>query len=137
VIALEVTPGELLDRLTILEIKLQRQPPGDPQARLIAGALNRARAGWRAAGIRADGVRARIRELRTINAALWNAEDEIRSRTERRDFGNRFISVARAICRLNDRRSSVKRAIDELCGVAAWDTKRYASGRRPSKDSTH
>jgi len=126
VIALEVTPGELLDRLTILEIKLRRRPAGDPKTRLTAAAIRRARATWRGAGIRPAGLGLRLRELRVINGALWNAENEIRSRARRRDFGDGFVAIARAICRLNDRRSSIKRAIDVLCGVRSWESKSYA-----------
>lgn len=131
-ITFEVTPGELFDRMTILEIKLRRRPADDSQARLVARALLGARAAWRASGLAPVGLAPRVRELRAINATLWDAEDEIRSRERQGDFGDGFVSIARAICRLNDRRSVVKRTIDDLCGAPAWEAKSYDSSTTTS-----
>jgi hypothetical protein len=126
-ITLEVTPGELLDRLTILEIKLRHRPADDGQSRLVARALCEAREAWQTARIHPAGLEPHLQELRAINAALWNAEDEIRARERQEDFGEGFVSIARAICRLNDRRSLIKRTIDDLCGSPAWEAKSYGA----------
>jgi tetratricopeptide (TPR) repeat protein len=127
-IPLEVSAGDLLDRLTILEIRVRHAAAG-PGSRGVADALERARAAWRAAGADDPRLAPLIGELKAINGALWDAEDEIRARERRQDHGPDFVAVARAICRLNDRRAAVKRAIDERCGFAPSDDKIYVDGR--------
>ena len=127
-ITLEVTAGELLDRLGILRLKLDRCTAGEQRAQLKA-AVERAQAVRRAARVEAPGLEALEDELAAINEALWNAEDEIRARERDGDHGEAFVAVARAICRLNDRRAAVKRAVDRLCGFPEVDTKSYATER--------
>jgi hypothetical protein len=124
-ITLEITPGELLDRLTILELKLEHCTR-DEQRSPLAAAIDRARATRRAARIEAPGLRELEQELANINHALWRAEDEIRDREARADHGDGFVAVARGICRLNDRRTELKRAIDRACGFPTTEGKTYA-----------
>jgi hypothetical protein len=124
-ITLEITAGELLDRLGILELKLDRCT-GDEQRAHLQAAVERARAARRAAHIDGPELPPLEQELASINRALWDAEDEIRARERQGDHGDGFVAVAREICRLNDRRAAIKNAIDRLCGSAALDTKTYA-----------
>jgi hypothetical protein len=124
-ITLEITAGELLDRLTILELKLEHCIRED-QRLPLAAAIERARAARRAARIEAPGLRELEQELATINGALWRAEDEIRDRESRADHGGAFVAVARGICRLNDRRAEVKRTIDRVCGFLTTEGKSYS-----------
>jgi hypothetical protein len=127
-VALPVSAGEILDRLTILEIKLARSgSPGEHQR--TEAALGRARQAW-ARGPVAPGspdLASLARRLRATNKALWEAEDRIRGYERRRQWGDAFVAVARAICRLNDRRSSLKQAVDALAGLPP-DGKIYARG---------
>ena len=125
-ITLEVTPGELLDRLGILELKLDRCHRPEQKPRL-ATAVERARAARRAAHLDAPGLAQLERELAATNDALWSAEDEIRARERVGDHGDAFVAVARSICRLNDRRAALKRSIDHLCGFPTTDEKAYRS----------
>lgn len=134
-ITLQITAGELLDRLGILELKLDRCSSEEQRARLHA-AVERARAARGAAGIDAPGLQPLEDELAAINRALWNAEDEIRARDRQGDHADGFVAIAREICRLNDRRAAVKQAIDCLCGSPALDTKTYAPPGAPLRPST-
>jgi hypothetical protein len=127
-ITLEVTPGELLDRIGILELKLSRCHRPDQKTQLRA-AVERARTARRAAHLDAPGLAQLERELAATNDALWSAEDEIRAREQAADHGDAFVAVARSICVLNDRRAALKRSIDNLCGFPTTDEKTYRSDR--------
>ncbi len=54
--------------------------------------------------------------LSGVNSQLWQVEDELRLCERRRDFGQRFVELARSVYRLNDRRAELKASIDKLCG---------------------
>src|SRR5579884_2856441 len=117
------TPGQLIDRITILRMKVSRAGP--------AARLSGARAELQQllelyeALCPSEEVRALERRLGRVNAALWDCEDEVRDCEHRRDFGERFIRVARLIPRLNDRRCALKRRIDQLLGAAHVERKLY------------
>jgi hypothetical protein len=65
--------------------------------------------------------------LKQVNEALWEIEDEIRVCEGHRDFGPRFIELARAVYHQNDRRASLKRQINELLGSRLIEEKSYVS----------
>ena len=67
-------------------------------------------------------------ELRSINEAIWNIEDEIRGFERNSDFGPRFIELARSVYLTNDRRAAVKRRISERLGSRIVEEKSYAGG---------
>jgi hypothetical protein len=123
-IRIDVSPGELIDRLTILEIKRERLQ--DPQKRANVdrefAALD---AAWRAGVRSSDALTALGAELRGVNARLWEIEDEIRDCERRRDFGDRFVALARDVYRQNDRRSALKREINLLLGSSLIEEKSY------------
>ena len=64
--------------------------------------------------------------LKALNEKLWDIEDEIRNCEAARDFGSQFIELARSVYRTNDRRTRVKKQIDELFGSTITDEKSYA-----------
>ena len=66
-------------------------------------------------------------DLKTINAELWDIEDEIRDYERAKDFGPRFVELARSVYRQNDRRAFVKRKINELLGSTLVEEKSYAA----------
>ena len=66
-------------------------------------------------------------ELKQVNEALWQIEDEIRLRDRNEDFGPRFIALARSVYATNDRRAALKRQINELLGSKLIEEKSYAS----------
>lgn len=123
-IPLPTTPGELLDRIMILRIRVARatSPALSAAARQ---ALERAEAAWAGATIDAE-LTDLADELGLVNESLWEAEDQIRDCERRGELGEAFIAEARAIVRLNDRRAELKREISARCGVACMgDVKTY------------
>ena len=64
-------------------------------------------------------------QLREVNESLWQIEDDIRLCEHNRDFGSRFIDLARAVYRNNDRRAAIKRQVNELLGSELIEEKSY------------
>ena len=125
-IEIAVGPGELIDKITILEIKAARiADPGKlANVRTELGLL----AGTRDRALSPSSELARLTdELRRINEALWDIEDEIRGCERARDFGPRFVALARAVYRRNDDRAAVKRQINELFASTIVEEKSYAA----------
>ncbi len=125
-ILVEIAPGELLDKIIILEIKAQRITDVDKlhNVRTELAAL-------RAIRERAIPTSAELGELATelhqVNENLWDVEDAIRLCERDGDFGPRFVELARSVYRHNDRRAALKRRINELLGSAIREEKQYTS----------
>jgi Family of unknown function (DUF6165) len=119
-------PGELVDKITILEIKTERiQDAGKlKNVRLELETLAAARDQSLAPPPELAALTA---ELKRMNAALWDIEDQIRDCERRQDFGPEFIRLARSVYHSNDRRAAVKREINELLGSALIEEKSYAA----------
>lgn len=119
---IEISPGELIDRLSILEIKLERiaEPEKLERLRPQYEALLRA-------GADLKGIETLAAELKEINAALWRIEDALRDHERRSDFGPTFIALARSVYLKNDRRSAIKRRIDEYFASALGEEKSYTT----------
>jgi tetratricopeptide (TPR) repeat protein len=117
-----VSPGELIDRITISEVKAERMRDSATiaQLRTNVDAL-RAIRDHRLPDIpELNNLALRLRE---VNERLWDIKNEIRDCEHRQDFGPRFIELARSAYRTNDMRSSLKRDIDRLLGSPAIDAK--------------
>jgi hypothetical protein len=123
-IRIEVSPAELFDKISILEIKSERiGDPGKLKNVRHELALYRAiRASQIPGGPALDAL---IRDLRAVNETLWEVEDEIRACEAREDFGARFVELARSVYRTNDRRAAIKREINALCGSSIVEEKSY------------
>lgn len=123
-IEIPVSWGELLDKLTILEIKTERITDDDQRANVSAElALLRGR--WDA-GCGNGRVFSLTGALKGVNESLWRIEDEIRACERRKDFGPRFIELARAVYITNDERARLKREINAVMGSAITEEKSYA-----------
>ncbi len=123
-IRVEIAPGELIDKITILEIKAERIADAAKRGNVLVelAALGDARA----AAIPPDGEIDRLAaELKTVNEALWEIEDDIRECDRDGDFGPRFVELARAVYRTNDRRAELKRAINLRLGSRLVEEKSY------------
>ena len=125
VLQVEVSPGELIDKITILEIKAERIADPDKLANIHRElrSLTATRKEALDTSPELDGFTA---ELRRINEQLWEIEDDIRDCERNGDFGERFIELARAVYRTNDRRAAAKRKINELLGSELVEEKDYA-----------
>jgi len=124
-IKIEVSPGELLDKISILEIKSERirDEAKLGHVRRELETLQRSRDEAVPDGAE---VRALFGALKTINEALWEIEDRIREREKASDFGPAFIELARAVYVTNDKRAATKSAIDRLMQSDIGEVKSYA-----------
>lgn len=125
-IAVEVSAGELIDKITILEIKRARIADAAKRLNVEAELETLARA--RDAAIRPtaelDGLEQRLKE---INERLWVIEDDLRDKERARTFDAAFIELARAVYHTNDERARVKRQINEALGSRLVEEKSYAA----------
>ena len=124
-ITVPIAPGELIDRITILEIKAARIHDRDKlrNVRTELALLRQRRDG--ALGPCAT-LAALTADLKAVNETLWETEDRIRECERAGDFGAVFIEQARAVYRTNDRRAALKRRINEITGSALIEEKSYA-----------
>ena len=125
-IKIDAAPGELIDKITILEIKAERIDDAMKRANVtyelatLTNALNLA--------IETSGQISDLsRRLKEVNERLWETEDAIRECERREDFGPVFIDLPRSVYRLNDVRSEIKRSINTLLGARIIEEKSYSS----------
>ena len=123
-IQVPVSPGEVLDKITILEIKSERM--SDPQkVTNVRIELDLLRKTWAAAITEDDTIRDLHAQLKEINEALWEIEDDIRDKERAKAFDERFIELARAVYFTNDRRSEVKKKLNLHLGSQIIEEKSY------------
>ena len=118
---IEVSNGEIVDKLTIIEIKLKHI--NDP--RKIKNLQTEYEVLNKAVSQIIDKNHQYYQELLSINQELWDIEDHIRDLERRKDFGEDFIQTARSVYFTNDRRSEVKRKINEMTGSTLIEEKSY------------
>lgn len=123
-----VSPGELIDRITILEIKRARISDPD-KLRNINQAYNALSEALSAAIPMTPRLVELSEKLKAANEVLWQAEEDLRDHERRQSFGRQFIAVARTVYITNDRRSDLKRQIDQLLGSSLVEEKFYKSTR--------
>lgn len=116
--------GEVVDRWVILEIKIARLSNEERReaAARLRDVLARA---WHEAGLPEPGGLPEHAELVEVNGALWEVEDDLRAHEARGDFGADFVSRARSVYRLNDRRAALKAAVDRRLGSALSEPKSW------------
>jgi hypothetical protein len=125
-ITVEIAPGELIDKITILQIKTERMSDQAKLANVRVELDVLAKSRDAAIGKSAEMDRLTA-ELKKINEELWVIEDDIRDCERAKDFGTKFIELARAVYFTNDRRAQVKRQINELLGSRLVEEKSYAA----------
>jgi hypothetical protein len=121
----EISPGELIDKITILEIKAARIRDAGKLRNVLHELAVLTQARDDAIGPSADLDALTVR-LKAVNEALWQIEDEIRDCERNQDFGPKFIELARSVYRHNDQRADLKRAINHLLGSRLVEEKSYA-----------
>jgi adenine C2-methylase RlmN of 23S rRNA A2503 and tRNA A37 len=67
-----------------------------------------------------------IKEIKKINLVLWNIEDEIRNCEKEKNFGKKFVELARSVYLNNDKRAKIKSEINEIFGSNIKEIKLYA-----------
>jgi hypothetical protein len=124
-----VSPGELIDKITILEIKSQRMTDPVKLANVrteLALLMNT----WQASPWSATDIGAEWTGLRDVNEKLWVVEDQIRDKERDALFDQEFIELARAVYVTNDERAAIKRRINTRLGSTLVEEKSYADYRR-------
>ena len=125
-IAIPGAVGELIDKITILEIK--ESQVGDPlklrNIRFELALLRKLKAEAGFSGPKLERIEA---ELKRANETLWNVEDALRGCEARRQFDQEFVSLARLVYTSNDQRAALKRQINLLFNSAIVEEKSYAS----------
>lgn len=120
----EVSWGELIDKYTILAIKAERIQDPAKLRNIHTEMASLSSARQQAHGLNA-GLSAAEASLKAINEKLWEIEDHIRDCERAKDFGPRFVELARGVYFTNDQRSAVKREINHLLGSGLVEEKSY------------
>ena len=126
-ILVPISPGEMLDKITILRIKAERMRDAAKLAnvRLELELLEQT---WREACGAAD-VASEERALQAVNERLWDIEDRIRAKEAARAFDAQFIELARSVYIENDERAAVKKRINLALGSRLLEEKSYQAYR--------
>lgn len=124
-VSIPVSVGELVDKLTILELKQAAARSQADRATLERehAALSRIAEERLPASAELEALRARLRQ---VNARLWEIEDALRLREARGAFGADFVELARSVYLTNDERSRIKHEINCACGSELQEIKVYA-----------
>jgi Family of unknown function (DUF6165) len=125
-ISVPVSPGELLDKVTILRIKSKRMSDAAKLAnvRLELKVLEET---WAASTYARADIAVEVAALLDVNERLWVIEDDIRDKERAQAFDAEFIRLARAVYVENDERAAIKRRINLKLGSSIVEEKSYAS----------
>ena len=121
IILAQISLGELIDKITILEIKMQKLK-GKALIN-INKELNSLKETLADSNILVEP--SLISELRLVNQELWRIEDEIRIHEKQNNFGNSFTQLARSVYKHNDQRAAIKRRINIQNGSELIEEKSY------------
>jgi hypothetical protein len=124
-IRVPISPGEMLDKMTILRIKSERMADAGKlgNVRLELKALEET---WSASTYAKADIQAEMTALLKVNERLWVIEDDIRAKERAQAFDAEFIRLARAVYFENDERAAIKRRINVKLGSSIVEEKSYA-----------
>lgn len=120
----EISVGELVDKITILEIK-QKHIEDKNSLSLVNKELNSLKGTLDQNIVSEDSFLKLVYELKSINQTLWNVEDDIRDCERNKDFGEKFIELARKVYFTNDKRAKIKKEINRLTNSSIEEVKSY------------
>ena len=123
-ILVPISPGELLDKITILRIKAARMSDATKVAN-VKHELAVLEKTWRESGAAAVDIGPEESNLTRVNEALWVIEDDIRDEELAGRFGEKFIELARAVYITNDERAAIKKRINLALGSTIVEEKSY------------
>ncbi len=127
-IKVPISPGELLDKITILRIKSKRM--SDPaKVSNVRLELRQLEETWSASAYAKINIEADLRALLAVNERLWVIEDDIRDKERAQAFDAEFIRLARAVYFENDERAAIKRRINTALGSKIVEEKSYRDYR--------
>ena len=122
----EISAGELLDKISILEIKLEKIEDKNnreeikKEYKILKEIQN--------SSIKFDDkIKELFNSIKVINIKLWNVEDELRVCEKNKDFGKNFIELAREVYLNNDKRSKIKSEINKILGSNIREVKQYVN----------
>ena len=122
----EISAGELLDKISILEIKLDKIKNQasleeiNKEYKILKEAQN--------SSIEVtEKLKTLLKEIKVVNLNLWNIEDKLRICEKNKDFGQTFIELARSVYLNNDKRSKIKSEINKILGSNIREIKQYAN----------
>jgi hypothetical protein len=119
-----ISPGELLDKITILRIKSERI--ADPlKLANVRHELALLEHSWRSAEVLDALIAAEVTALHRVNSELWEIEDRIREHEAQRRFDADFIALARSVYLRNDERATIKKRINVALGATLVEEKSY------------
>ena len=121
-----VSVGEVLDKITILQIKLAHISNAAKRAN-IQNELDALLPLVADDAFTTDQMQALIAELKSVNEALWDIEDDIREKEAAKSYDAEFIRLARAVYITNDKRAEIKKQINLATGSALVEEKSYES----------
>jgi prefoldin subunit 5 len=123
-ILIPISPGELLDKITILQIKAERI--ADPvKVANVKTELDMLSKVWNETVEIDTEITALTAELKSVNEALWEIEDDIRDQERGKRFGERFIELARAVYVTNDERANAKKKVNLHLNSTIVEEKSY------------
>jgi hypothetical protein len=124
-ITVPVSPGELLDKITILRIKSSRMRDASKLAN-VRTELEALEQLWNASPYAAVDVASDVGALLAVNERLWTIEDDIRDKERAQTFDADFVRLARAVYIENDERAAIKRRLNVKLGSSLIEEKSYA-----------
>jgi hypothetical protein len=123
-ILVPLSPGEMLDKITILRIKAARM--SDPvKVANVKHELALLEKTWKDSGAAAVNIGDEEANLTRVNEKLWVIEDEIRDEERAKRFTEKFIELARAVYFTNDERAAIKKRINTAMGSTIVEEKSY------------
>jgi len=122
----EISVGELLDKVSILEIKLDKVKNEDSRKEInkeykILKELQKSKVEM------TDKMKLLFKDIKNVNQNLWNIEDKLRICEKNKDFGQSFVELARNVYFNNDKRSKIKKEINKISGSDIKEIKQYVN----------
>ena len=120
----EISAGELLDKISILEIKLEKikdkenQKEINKEYKILKDAQNSTLG-------KSDKIDQLFNQIKNVNITLWDIEDKLRICEKNKDFSENFIKLARGVYFTNDKRASLKAKINKMLGSNIKEIKQY------------
>ena len=120
----EISVGELVDKITILEIKKEKINDSD-KLKNIEKELIALNSTFKSSTFDSSKIKTLIDRLKLINLKLWDIENGKRLAEKNSEFGEKFIELARSVYKVNDERSKIKLEINNILGSNIKEVKSY------------